>query len=536
MVQVRWGAGLTTTSLVLALFVAASGCGARRAGGPLAVLGVGTSSVAWSEASGPRVRVRADFEPEEVAKVAGEIEQMMDLLEAVAFPFEERPNTRVEVVIFTHEDDYEASADRRYTGGHFLDLHYGGLDMPPTIFVRGGWDQARRRTLRHELVHRYVAFYYPQAPLWLNEGLATLYSTLAVEDGQAIIGRRIPAVSKGRVRPLRELLSMSRPEFYVEDDSLPPLDRMIARAANYLGAWMVVHYLTCRDGPWRATLQAYLEGLTRGEREADVYARTFGRADLEALESGMLEHFAFRDLMLLHTAYTPAPPPPVALRPLRRAEVDTLFAWYRTISDEANEPASLALLQRSIEAEPTYAEAYYWRGLIARDRGQPQAALVDLEAALRLEPRSPAYATALVDLALAADDPRPVDERTRSLELLVPALAKVARSAFSLLTVSRALATQGKTGAAHGFAMRATQADVGCAACWHQRAELSWTLGKADDALASIELAAQQAWSREYAARLRARQAELRLAARDAPPAPPAKAAPSEPETPSPTP
>ena len=84
--------------------------------------------------------------------------------------------------------------------------------------------------------------------------------------------------------------------------------------------------------------------------------------------------------------------------------------------------------------------------------------------------------------------------------------------------------------------MRATQADVGCAACWHQRAELSWTLGKTDDALASIELAAQQAWSREYTARLRARQAELRLAARDAPPAPPAKTAPSEPETPSPTP
>jgi imidazolonepropionase-like amidohydrolase len=45
----------------------------------------------------------------------------------------------------------------------------------------------------------------------------------------------------------------------------------------------VVHYLTCRAGPWRGTLQAYLEGLTRGEREADVYARTFGRADLEAL-------------------------------------------------------------------------------------------------------------------------------------------------------------------------------------------------------------------------------------------------------------
>ena len=52
----------------------------------------------------------------------------------------------------------------------------------------------------------------------------------------------------------------------------------------------------------------------------------------------------------------------------------------------------------------------------------------------------------------------------------------------------------------------------------------------------SRELAAQQAWSREYAARLRARQAELKLAARDAPPSPPAKAAPSEPAPETPTP
>lgn len=508
---------MTLGGLALACLAASTGCGTARAGGALAdKLGVGTSSIAWSEAVGPRVRVRADFEPEEVQRVAGEIEQMMDLLEEVAFPFQERPTTRVEVVLFSREDDYLAGTGEHNPSGHFQDLRLGGIELPPSIFVRGGWDQARRRMLRHELVHRYVDFYYPRAPVWLNEGLAMLYSTLVVEEGRAVIGKRIMSVGKERAPPLPQILALTRAQFHVESPRRLDYDQQMAVAANYLGVWMIAHYLVTRESPWRARLHDYLSGLARGEDEAAAFARTLGSGSVDELESAMLEHFAFTDLMLLETPYAPAPPPPITLRALRATEIDTLNAWYRALNPGADVAAVVRALDQVVAADPRHAEAYFWRGLIARDAQRADDARRDLDAALELEPASPLYLMAVIDQALADRGRRPEPELTARIDALLPALARSARSAPALDTMARALAWRGKTGAALGFAVRATKADVGCASCWIQRAELSWTMGQTAAALAAIDLAIHQSDDQAQVARLRARRSEM-VAAGSAP-------------------
>ncbi len=502
--------GWSTALFIAVLVASSSGCGVRRTGGNLAQrLGVGTSTVVWSEAIGPRVRVRADFDPEEVREVAAEIEQMMDVLEEVAFPFEERPANRVDVVFFGDHEDYEAGVERRNTGGHYLEYRYGGLDLPPTIFVRGGWDNVRRRTVRHELVHRYVRFYYPQAPTWVNEGLAELYETLSFGDGRAIIGKRGPYSGKVPMPPLRVLFGMRSNEFYVDDPALAEGDRIIARHSHYLAAWMATHYLTTRDSPWRKRFQDYLLDQSQGVSARDAFARHFGGQDLDALEKGMFEHFAFAELMLLHTAYEPKPAPAITLRHMRAAESETLHAWYRARDGSTTHAQSIAALDAVVAAEPGYAEAYYWRGLMAREAGKIIEAYADFQKALSLEPRSPAYLVAVLDLTMADARALPEEQVAERLDALTPALAKTAVSATALLTTSRALSWRGKLEASLGFAVRATHADVGCAGCWEQRAELSWALGKVDAALAATELAIQQAYSAEYAQRLVGRRDQM---------------------------
>src|SRR5262245_43582547 len=74
------------------------------------------------------------------------------------------------------------------------------------------------RTIQHELTHHFVVFYYPQAPLWLNEGLASYYATLAIEEGYVILGRNDPArqrwVQSSKGPSVAEILATSAASVY----------------------------------------------------------------------------------------------------------------------------------------------------------------------------------------------------------------------------------------------------------------------------------------------------------------------------------
>ena len=81
-------------------------------------------------------------------------------------------------------------------------------------------------TLVHEMVHAMMAYDFPNAPTWLDEGVASLFECCTIEDGR-ILGRvnwRLPVLCDGfhdkRFVHLEELLTMPERTFRNSEASM----------------------------------------------------------------------------------------------------------------------------------------------------------------------------------------------------------------------------------------------------------------------------------------------------------------------------
>ena len=82
------------------------------------------------------------------------------------------------------------------TKGAYFSTHLDADLEPHPIMVMhdellGG--EETRATFLHELAHRFIHQRFAHLPIWLDEGLAQLYSTLRIEGGRAVFGGAAPS-------------------------------------------------------------------------------------------------------------------------------------------------------------------------------------------------------------------------------------------------------------------------------------------------------------------------------------------------------
>jgi len=133
-------------------------------------------------------------------------------------------------------------------------------------------------TAFHEYVHLHVKDNIPQAPLWLNEGLAELYGTLQFSGGEALLGAPLPYaryLRQHELLPLTTLFSIgSDSEHYNEDDKT---------GIFYGQSWALVHYLMLGDRNRQDQFKSFLHRISQGETSAKAVEAAFG-ASLEVIE------------------------------------------------------------------------------------------------------------------------------------------------------------------------------------------------------------------------------------------------------------
>lgn len=129
----------------------------------------------------------------------------------------------------------------------------------------------------HELTHALVRKEYPEAPVWLNEGLATMFGHCRVEGGQLryVFGSSLAAlqhgVRDGGVLPLEQLFASTNTKFLG-----------LGHGPYYDAAELFCRYLHSRN----LLVQIYIEmrdGRGKGVNGSDTVARVAGRT-LEELE------------------------------------------------------------------------------------------------------------------------------------------------------------------------------------------------------------------------------------------------------------
>ncbi len=113
----------------------------------------------------------------------------------------------------------------------------------------------------HEYVHLFVQDSMPQAPLWLNEGLADFYSTVSMGSGDAVVGTPISSyirlLRSSELLPLSTLLSVGNASAHYHDRD--------KRGIFYAESWALVHYLMlANNGQRRAQVGRYLSLIAAG--------------------------------------------------------------------------------------------------------------------------------------------------------------------------------------------------------------------------------------------------------------------------------
>ena len=134
-------------------------------------------------------------------------------------------------------------------------------------------------TAFHEYVHLHVRDNVPDAPLWLNEGLAELYGSLQFSGNDALLGaplgHYIRLLREQELLPLTTLLSIgTNSPHYNEDDK---------SGIFYGESWALVHYLMLGERGRQEQFKRFLQQVGRGENAAKAIESSFGMS-LDTLE------------------------------------------------------------------------------------------------------------------------------------------------------------------------------------------------------------------------------------------------------------
>jgi tetratricopeptide (TPR) repeat protein len=149
--------------------------------------------------------------------------------------------------------------------------------------VMSSTDEEHYKVATHEYTHLLIAQIGSNVPLWLNEGLAELYSTLEPSGDRVVVG--IPPPGRGRMLleqpwiPLDTLLAVGH-------DS--PLYNEKSRAGMfYSESWALVHMLNL-DQQYRPRLAAMLDALKTSGSVA-AFEQAYGK-NLVQVQADLLEY------------------------------------------------------------------------------------------------------------------------------------------------------------------------------------------------------------------------------------------------------
>ncbi|KYF48057.1 hypothetical protein BE08_29960 [Sorangium cellulosum] len=221
----------------------------------------------WVELTSPHFLLRTDLDEVEAKETIVHFERIYRAFERVAFPHEPKPNGLTHVVVFDDEDAF-ARIGPRGSGG-YISRRGNDMEHVPTLVFPGGLSDAAREVFQHELSHRFFAYYFPSAPVWLNEGMAEFYSTLRIEEGSVVFGkqlsdrlittgsrwlslridgRAVVVVPRAALPSVPTLLSLDPAAFYARDVEDPTSrEARRRRSANYTAAWALVHALQIEE-------------------------------------------------------------------------------------------------------------------------------------------------------------------------------------------------------------------------------------------------------------------------------------------------
>lgn len=219
----------------------------------------------------------------------------------------------------------------------------------------------------HEYVHLLVRHSNMELPIWLNEGLAELYSTLRPLGDKVIVGApllgRLQALQTRKWTPLATILSAGRDSPYYNEK---------AKAGDlYNQGWALAHMLFLHEG-YRAEFAKVVALIVSGSTSEDALLKIYGKSlnQIERDMQGYVRNWPGQGALF-----------PVKLEGDReegRAEPADEYNVKLVLAEVRGRPGkyddSRKILAELIAAEPKRSEAHAALGYLAwRDKGSGEA-------------------------------------------------------------------------------------------------------------------------------------------------------------------
>lgn len=362
----------------------------------------------WIELRTPHFVFFSDSRESVVEELARDLEQLNATLGQIAPVLDSPVPTYI----------YMFSSDRRFdpykplyggkpaaVNGYFLpqaDANY--------IALNGDTSYARpRETLFHEYTHYVMRNNFGTLPTWFNEGIAELYSTFLVENGEAKIGLAVREhvywLRRHSLIPLRQLFTI--------DPHAAEYNEGERRGVFYAQSWALVHYLMIGNPERLPQVKRYLAEEPLAET---AFADAFGATAYETLESELTAYVRQTIFALQKLPAEPLPTGALASRQLDHPEV--LYRLGDLLAHQLDDRHADAVehFQAALAVQPDHALALSGMGYVAENEGRTDDALAFYERAAAAAPDHYLPAYRLGTLLLAHEDARALGLLTRSVE------------------------------------------------------------------------------------------------------------------------
>lgn len=414
---------------------------------------------AWTELRSKHFLVQSDLRPPELESLGFELERSYAALHSYLVPSGGDLPGESRVVVLANGSDLRLIQSTPYAAFFRTRRRLFGTSKE-IIFS----DQDRARAMevfRHELVHRFVAHYFPAAPLWVNEGLAQFLASATIDGDEVVVGLPLRSYEFDGWQWKRWRTPFA--------DVWPRMDELRQRtealdSSEYAGAWALVHTLLLGNARHRAAFGSYMTELQDGQlNEPAAFAKHVDQAMLAEL-SAAYQSFPKRGNLPTEIVKLRPWTPEVSLRTLSRAEAYVLWGELRA-DDSVQQALALKDADEAIKSEPAAAAGYVLRGTLRfSDMKSRKSALQDLRHAVALEPAKREAVRALAGLLLELDGATP------EVSELMARLQPLARHSDDHNLLARWALAEGQSERGLQRALEATKTDPSCAACFETAA------------------------------------------------------------------
>lgn len=434
----------------------------------------------WFLVETAHVSLRTDLDRGDAVARARALDRYWDVLahlyDLVA-PGARPPRRRFSVIHLARCDDFDRISFNDNAG--FV-TNIDGEDVAVTC------EERQDDVLIHELAHIFNHHHFARLPRWVDEGLATYYETLRVQDGRAVLGNFPSQLSRFWNRPgwlpsFTAIRRMSRDEFY-DPARLGP---------NYFCAWKLVHLLNNTEPIRQLAFRLYLSALRAGTPDDAAWQESFRDVPGDELAEDFLYYQQRDRVNRLTTSYRWTEPPPPRVRSLRPGEAHVVWA---NLLNVAHEDQVAAQLERAAAADPEWPGLLYWRARLLHPPNEMEL----LRAYLAREPNHGRAWLALVDARVRAVVPAAYQRDPlrgeppaglADLQDDVRRLVEHTSDVTALNNVAWYYALRRNPNAGLNFALRAVQAEPSCGECWDTVGLLYFQAGKIAKAVEAQERA-----------------------------------------------